>query len=130
MGVEYQMSVAPPAPRPIVVGIVLSRRHTDFSERDRAMLNALRPHLVQAWFNAKDQAHLRSLLSAARDATGDSGAGLIVLSDPPHELRRVRWCRCTDTSAAPPRRAPCRLVWSGGWRANSHGSTSRGRLAC
>jgi len=86
MSVEYQMSVALPAPRPIVVGIVFSRCATDFSERDMAVLNVLRPHLVQAWFNAKDQGRLRSLLSAATDATVDSGAGLIVLSDPPQEL--------------------------------------------
>jgi len=86
MGVEYQMAVTLPAPRPIVVGIALSRSATDFSERDRAVLNVLRPHLAQAWYNAKDQGHLRSLLSAASDATADSGAGLIVLSDPPHEV--------------------------------------------
>jgi DNA-binding CsgD family transcriptional regulator len=86
MGVEYQMAVTLPAPRPIVVGIALSRRAADFSERDRDVLNVLRPHLVQAWFNAKDQGHLRSLLRAASDAAVESGAGLIVLSDPPHEV--------------------------------------------
>jgi DNA-binding CsgD family transcriptional regulator len=86
MGVEYQIAVALPAPRPVVVGIAASRRDTDFSERDRAVLNMLRPHLVQAWYNAKDQGHLRALLSAASDATADSGAGLIVLADPPHEV--------------------------------------------
>jgi DNA-binding CsgD family transcriptional regulator len=86
MGVEYQMAVALPAPRPIVVGIALNRGQPDFSERDRAVLNVLRPHLVQAWFNAKDQGQLRSLLNAASDATVDSGVGVIVLSDPPHEL--------------------------------------------
>jgi DNA-binding CsgD family transcriptional regulator len=86
MGVEYQMAVTLPAPRPIVVGIALSRGDADFSDRDLAVLNVLRPHLAQAWYNAKDQGHLRSLLSAASDATADSGAGLIVLSDPPHEL--------------------------------------------
>jgi DNA-binding CsgD family transcriptional regulator len=53
---------------------------------DRDVLNVLRPHLVQAWFSAKDQAHLRMLVSAATDASMDSGVGLIVLSDPPHEL--------------------------------------------
>ena len=86
MGVEYQMSVGLPTPRPIVVGLALSRSDFDFSERDRSVLNVLRPHLVQAWFNAKDQGDLRSALSAARDAISDSGAGLIVLSDPLHEL--------------------------------------------
>jgi DNA-binding CsgD family transcriptional regulator len=86
MGVEYQMAVTLPAPRPIVVGIALSRRAADFSERDREVLNVLRPHLVQAWFNAKDQGHLRSLLSAASDAAIETGAGVIVLSEPPYEV--------------------------------------------
>ena len=86
MGIEYQMSVVLPAPRPVVVAIVANRRDADFSERERAILNVLRPHLVQAWFNAKDQGHLRSLLNAASEATVDSGAELIVLSDPPHEV--------------------------------------------
>jgi DNA-binding CsgD family transcriptional regulator len=86
MGIEYQMAVVLPAPRPIVVGIAVNRSRRDFSERERALLNVLRPHLVQAWYNAKDQAHLRTLLGAATEATAESGAGLIVLSDPPHEL--------------------------------------------
>jgi DNA-binding CsgD family transcriptional regulator len=86
MGVEYQMAVTLPAPRPIVVGIALSRCDSDFSERDRSVLNVLRPHLAQAWYNAKDQGHLRAVLGAASEATAESGAGLIVLSDPPQEL--------------------------------------------
>jgi DNA-binding CsgD family transcriptional regulator len=86
MGVEYQMAVTLPAPRPIVVGIALSRCDSDFSDRDRSVLNVLRPHLAQAWYNAKDQGHLRALLNAASEATAESGAGLIVLSDPPQEL--------------------------------------------
>jgi DNA-binding CsgD family transcriptional regulator len=71
-----------------VVAIVANRSASDFSERDRAVLNALRPHLVQAWYNAKHQQQLRSLLGAATDATADSGAELVVLSDPPLELTR------------------------------------------
>ena len=86
MGIKFQMAVALPASRPIHVGIVLNRRDSDFSERDRDVLNVLRPHLVQAWFSAKDQARLRMLVDAATDASVDSGVGLIVLSDPPHEL--------------------------------------------
>jgi len=86
MGVEFQMAVALPASQPIHVGIVLNRRTRDFSTRDRDVLNVLRPHLVQAWFSAKDQAHLRMLVTAATDASVDRGVGLIVLSNPPHEL--------------------------------------------
>jgi DNA-binding CsgD family transcriptional regulator len=86
MGVEYQMAVTLPAPRPVVVGIALSRCDTDFTDRDRSVLNVLRPHLAQAWYTAKDQSQLRALLGAASEASAETGAGLIVLSDPPHEL--------------------------------------------
>jgi DNA-binding CsgD family transcriptional regulator len=86
IGVEYQMSLALPAPRPELVAMVATRTSTDFSERDLAVLNRLRPYLAQAWYNAKDQDHLRSLLHVATDAAVDGGAHVIVLSDPPHEL--------------------------------------------
>jgi DNA-binding CsgD family transcriptional regulator len=78
MGVEYQMAVVLPAPRPVVLGIALNRSDIDFSERERALLNLLRPHLVQAWYSAKDQGHLRTLLSAATDATAATTSSLPV----------------------------------------------------
>jgi DNA-binding CsgD family transcriptional regulator len=86
IGIEYQMAVGLPAARPIVIGIVVNRADHDFSERDRAVLNMLRPHLVQAWHNAKHQTRLRALLGAASAASEEGGAGVVVLSDPPHEL--------------------------------------------
>jgi DNA-binding CsgD family transcriptional regulator len=82
LGVEYQMAITLPAPRPVVVAMALSRSARDFSERDRQVLNVLRPHLVQAWYNARDQRQLRALLSAASEATADWGGQLIMLADP------------------------------------------------
>ena len=54
IGVEHALntSVAASAPQGVVVGVGLHRRRKDFSERDRAVLNLLRPHLVQAYNNA------------------------------------------------------------------------------
>ena len=86
MGVEYQMSVALPAPQPIVVGIVVCRADSDFSERDRMVLNLLRPHFAQAWHNARDQRHMRALLGAAVNASEPGAAGLVILGDPLQEL--------------------------------------------
>jgi DNA-binding CsgD family transcriptional regulator len=86
MGVEYQMSVALPAARPIVIGIVVNRADSDFSERDRMVLNLLRPHFVQAWHNARDRSRMRALLGAAVNASEHGAAGLVILSDPPQEL--------------------------------------------
>ena len=47
MGVEYQMAVTLPAPPGAMIGIGLNRGRRDFAERDRQMLDLLRPHLAQ-----------------------------------------------------------------------------------
>jgi DNA-binding CsgD family transcriptional regulator len=52
-GIEHQMVALLPAPRPLLVGVVLNRSGRDFTERDRALLNLLRPHLANAYLNAQ-----------------------------------------------------------------------------
>jgi DNA-binding CsgD family transcriptional regulator len=86
MGIEYQVAFILPAPRPTVLGIALSRGTEDFSDRDLAMLDALRPHLVQAWLSAGDQERLRAMADAATSAATEHGWNVVVLSDPPQEL--------------------------------------------
>lgn len=53
LGIEYQLSVALPAPRPTVIGLALNRGHEDFSDEEVELLDALRPHLVQAYRHAQ-----------------------------------------------------------------------------
>lgn len=86
MGVEYQMSVTLPAPAPLVLGLVVNRGDRDFDERERALLNAVRPHLAQAWRNAAEQERLRGLVDAASGLASARGWGVVVLWDPPAEL--------------------------------------------
>ncbi len=86
MGVEHQMSIGLPAPLPIVVGVALNRAEVDFSDRDRDVLNVLRPHLAQSWRHAREHQRVRSLLNTASQALRSAQTGVIVLSDPPHEL--------------------------------------------
>ena len=86
MGIEHQMSITLPAPRPIVVGLALNRAEGDFGERDRAVLNLIRPHLAQTWRRAREYQRLRQLVEAAGGALAADGSGVIVLSDPLHEL--------------------------------------------
>ena len=86
MGIEHQMSITLPEPRPIIVGIALSRSTDDFDERDRAILNLLRPHLAQAWRHARAASHLRALLAASVDALTTDEAGLVLLGDAPGEV--------------------------------------------
>lgn len=46
--VDYQLTVTVPGPRRSLIGIALNRRHTDFRDEDRELLNLLRPHIGQA----------------------------------------------------------------------------------
>lgn len=48
LGISSQMVVALPAPEGVVIGFGLNRGVEGFSERDRGVLNALRPHLAAA----------------------------------------------------------------------------------
>jgi DNA-binding CsgD family transcriptional regulator len=86
MGVEYQMAVGFPVPRPTILGLAMSREVLDFSDRDLLALDAMRPHLVQGWQTVRDRCQLQALLNAAEDAITAQDSGLIVLWDPPEEL--------------------------------------------
>lgn len=61
VGAEYQCSLTLPSRPPVVIGLVLTRERTDFSDREVAALGVARPHLIQAYRNAE--------LAAAREAT-------------------------------------------------------------
>jgi DNA-binding CsgD family transcriptional regulator len=52
-GVEHQISIALPSRGPRLVRITLNRARGDFSERDRLVLNLVRPHVAQAWRSAR-----------------------------------------------------------------------------
>jgi DNA-binding CsgD family transcriptional regulator len=86
LGVEFQMSIALTAPRPTVVAFAMNRGNRDFDERDRAVLNLVRPHLAQSWRNARERARLTALLSASAEALGRAGSGVILLADPTVEV--------------------------------------------
>jgi DNA-binding CsgD family transcriptional regulator len=86
MGMEYQMSVTLPAPAPMVFAVVLGNGERDFSDRDRRVMNTLRPHVAQAWRNVRDHERLRALVGAAQDIASMQGWGVIVLCEPPEEL--------------------------------------------
>ncbi len=86
MGIEYQMSVTLPAQAPMIFALVLADHDRDFSERDRAVLNRIRPHLAQMWRNVRDLDRLRALVSTAQEVSLDQGWGVIMLWDTPEEL--------------------------------------------
>jgi DNA-binding CsgD family transcriptional regulator len=46
--VDYQLTITLPGPRGSQIGIALNRRHADFGDDDKELLNLLRPHIGQA----------------------------------------------------------------------------------
>lgn len=64
LGARYQMGLFFPAGPSVVTVILLARRGRDFTERERALVNRLHPHLVQAFRNAA------SLNRLSRDLDG------------------------------------------------------------
>ncbi|MBI2902455.1 MAG: helix-turn-helix transcriptional regulator [Candidatus Methylomirabilis oxyfera] len=79
-GGDYQMVITLPTPQPLVVGISVNRDHRDFTERDRLVLNLLRPHLIQAYRNAEAMTELAALLATLGEGVDSLGRGLIVVS--------------------------------------------------
>jgi DNA-binding CsgD family transcriptional regulator len=52
-GIEHQISIALPSAGRRLIRITLNRAHGDFSERDRLVLNLVRPHVAEALANAE-----------------------------------------------------------------------------
>jgi DNA-binding CsgD family transcriptional regulator len=79
-GVEFQMAFYLPERPPNSVAIVLIRDRHDFTERERLILNLLRPHLVRAYRNAELLAKLREETAMVETALDAARRGVIVLS--------------------------------------------------
>jgi DNA-binding CsgD family transcriptional regulator len=72
--IEYQMVITVPVPGNLLLGVPFNRKRGDFSERERLLLDLLRPHLVQAYRHAEARTSMRRLLEAL-----DSGNGSAVV---------------------------------------------------
>jgi DNA-binding CsgD family transcriptional regulator len=51
LGLEYQMVFALPSPAERVLAVILSRRHADFTDDERDLVERARPFLIQAYRN-------------------------------------------------------------------------------
>jgi DNA-binding CsgD family transcriptional regulator len=79
VGVEHQMVIGLPAPSPRVVGVALNRSGLDFSERDRLLLSALRPHIVQAFGNAEAFSQVKGEMTLVLQGLEEIGRGIVLL---------------------------------------------------
>jgi DNA-binding CsgD family transcriptional regulator len=118
-GIEYHMAKGLPGPPELVTAIGIVRRGRDFSERDRLLLNLLRPHLNQSYRNAALVTRLQGELASMHERLDAGADGVVVVARDgrvalmtnrarawiaayfgptrngalPDELRRwVRWC--------------------------------------
>lgn len=120
MGIEYQMAVGFPVPRPIVVGLAMNREERDFSDRDVLVINTVRPHLVQGWRTVRDRLRFESMVEVATDGLSGVGSGVVVLWDPPAALPQGVLETIYRYFGAPERRSllPSRVkAWMQGERA-------------
>jgi DNA-binding CsgD family transcriptional regulator len=64
---------------PIVIGIAMNRDRRSFSERDREMLELLRPHLGQAYQRAVERERAGALLAALERGLAERGSAVVMV---------------------------------------------------
>lgn len=79
LAVEHQIAFLLPAPRASVIGVALNRNRPDFTERDRSILEAAKPMVVQAYERAVTLALMHGMLSALEHAADAAEQAIIVL---------------------------------------------------
>lgn len=80
-GIRFQIAMGLPARRPAVVGLSLSRSRRDFTHREADQLNALRPHLIQAYRSARRIAAYERALRGVTEVLAEAGQAVLVLGD-------------------------------------------------
>jgi DNA-binding CsgD family transcriptional regulator len=80
VGVEYHIAKGLPGPAELVTAVGIVRKCRDFSERDRLVLNLLRPHLNQSYRNAMTMSRMDCELTLLRDAVEVLDQGVVVLA--------------------------------------------------
>jgi DNA-binding CsgD family transcriptional regulator len=87
MGVEHQLAFTLPHRRDRILGVALSRRTRDFTDRERDLLETARPFLIQAYRNAIRYSDLLAADSRRR------------ATQPPPQIDALRALRLTDRQA-------------------------------
>lgn len=77
LGAEDQIAFGLPGPR--VIGIAMNRGRRDFSERDRTLLDLLRPHLAQAHRRILDRTWMTALVTALEHGLQRDNTGVLIL---------------------------------------------------
>jgi DNA-binding CsgD family transcriptional regulator len=82
VGVDRQLAVTAPGRPGVMIGLAVSRSGRDFSERDRAALEFLRPHVIRAYANAAALSAAGLDVRALSDgAAGGCDAAAVIAAD-------------------------------------------------
>ena len=76
---EDQFSIVVRSDGGVLIAVAFNRPHRDFTESDRAKLNLVRPHLVQAYANLEELAGHVDEKNDLQTALRESGHGLIAV---------------------------------------------------
>src|SRR5262249_26655882 len=77
---EHQIALTLPSAPSVLIGLAFGRGKPDFSERERTLLNLLRPHLIQAYRSAEVLTRREQELARLRQGLEALPCGLIVLA--------------------------------------------------
>jgi DNA-binding CsgD family transcriptional regulator len=79
INVSDVLCFAIPSPRPYVLGFAFHRDRRSFTERERMLLNLLRPHLATGWQNSKAFTRMEDEIRSLRQGIQKAGLGVIML---------------------------------------------------
>jgi len=86
LGAEHQIAFILPSTPKLTIGVALTRSESDFSERDRRLLELTRPHMIQAYRAAELREQLAATVGGLRSGL-DADDRAIVLLDPDGGVR-------------------------------------------
>jgi len=107
LDVEFQIAISFPTRPSHILGLALTRHRRDFSQRDRRILDVLRPHIIQAYANAERVARVGQYWSLLVEGLEAQGSAVVQLTAkrPAERLSRAAHGHLADYLGA-----------SSGWR--------------
>ena len=105
MGVEYQISATIKLQPDNVTAFALSRKKNDYSERDRTILQMLRPHLVVAFNNLALIGEQKAIIETSELALNELASATIIVDLQGHILYHtgsaLQWIKATNPELLP-----------------------------
>jgi DNA-binding CsgD family transcriptional regulator len=79
LGVDHQIALVLPSTPALTIGVALTRTESDFSDRDRRLLELTRPHIIQAYRAAELRERLTETVSGLRSALDAEDSAIVLL---------------------------------------------------